>query len=198
MERGYELYSIVLVVNSSRIWWELIKSASKLREIPSKDLFDLIHSFALIWSKLLFQVKINPSISIELPTFQGYLDFPVDCSTVNVERIFQSQQMNKFSNASDLSKMWEAVTLDIPILVVGSTPQIVSETILSIISFVDQNSSIGLNQSKFHNLFDKAKERTIIPYISFPNPKFLNLPKIPEELLEFLIGWRSKLGRSFL
>jgi hypothetical protein len=71
MERGYEMCSIALVANSSQIWWELIQSASRLRDVPSKVQFDLIHSFAITWSKILSQVKNNFSFPIELPPFKG-------------------------------------------------------------------------------------------------------------------------------
>jgi hypothetical protein len=40
--------------------------------------------------------------------------------------------LNKFGRLSDLTKLWEAAILDIPILVFGFTSRIVSEAVLSI------------------------------------------------------------------
>lgn len=200
-ERGYELYSIILIANSSPIWWKLINSAAQLESIPPHDIFELVYSYSTTWSTILYQSKINSISSIELPTFQGAYNYILDHSTINVETGLHVQQLIKFGRLSDVTRLWEAAILDIPILVVGSTPRKASEAVLSIVSLINQNLHLEKKSSRFKMLsqrsFEKLKTRSIVPYITFANPKFLELAKKPKGIVGVSNLMAQEIGKSF-
>jgi len=178
-DRGYILYSFVIITKCAYypLWQQLLESADSLENNSKNQKFELICNFANKWINV---IKSNEST--DLPLFNGTVEYIAESSTSTLELIGNGsfykannyyisnsisqalgyQYLHKNHRTSDLVALWEGIMLDVPILVIGSTPRIVSEAVFAIASL------------KFPEICPN-----IYPYISITDKRFVNLANNP-------------------
>ena len=182
--RGFSIFTIVILTQSTyfKIYQSLLESASKLRNSSKIEMYQLITQF----SKKI-QTLINENSCCDLPLLDGILPFVPQPSTTSLELLQNSKtykanenfigsdlnsslftdELAKSGRLCDLTRLWECVMTDQPILVLGATPKIATLAVFTIASLK----------------FPEKLTIPIMPYISMTDPRFMEICEDPKGII---------------
>lgn len=183
--RGYHQFSYVILTDNSHfpIWYRLLNSISSLKNFSTNAIFDLLVNFS---NKCFDNYQV--SNKLELPLFNGstpifnkpqtkdLITFNSPVFDIDVEYLCNQyflgddlcdslgiKELSAKGKLKDITRLWEMVILEEPILVFGATPAIASKAVFAIASLTLTSPSLP----------------KVNPYICITDPSFINLTKNP-------------------
>lgn len=183
--RGYHQFSYIILTNNSHfpIWYRLLNSISSLKGFSTSAIFDLLVNFS---NKCFDNYQV--SNKLELPLFNGstpifnkpqtkdLISFNSPVFDIDVEYLCNQYflgddlcdslcigELSKRGKIRDITRLWEMVILEEPVLVFGATPAVASKAVFAIASLTLTSPSLP----------------KVNPYICITDPEFTKISKNP-------------------